>query len=62
VFVVPTCGQGEGHQVGEEVAGEVSLALVKRGGHLAPDLLRELGTHHGRDALGCLLGHLEKRG
>lgn len=53
-----TCRQGEGHQVGEEVAGEVALALVQRGGHLAADLLRQLGTHHGRDALGRLLGHL----
>lgn len=53
-----TCGQGEGDQVGEEVAGEVPLALVEGGGHLAADLLRQLGTHHRRDALCGLLGHL----
>jgi len=58
VEAVVTCGQGEGHQVGEEVAGEVPLALVQRGGDLPADLLRQLGAQHGGDALGRLLDHL----
>lgn len=37
---VLTCRQGESHQVSEEIAGEVSLALVKRGRYLTTDLLR----------------------
>lgn len=57
-----TCRQGKGDQVSEEVAGEVALPLMKRGRHLAADLLRQFGTHHGRDALGRLLGHLTTRG
>ena len=57
-MVEVTCRQGKGHQVGQEVAGEVSLALVQRGGDLPADLLRQLGTHHGGDALGRLLAHL----
>lgn len=57
---VLTCWQGEGHQISEEIAGEVSLALVKRGRYLATDLLRELRTHHGWNTLGCLLGHLQR--
>lgn len=36
---VLTCRQGESHQVSEEIAGEVSLALVKRGRYLTTDLL-----------------------
>lgn len=55
-----TCWQCEGHQVSEKIAGEVSLALVKRSGHLTADLLGQLGTHHGWDALSCLLGHLRR--
>lgn len=53
-----TCGQREGQQVRQEVAGKVSFALVQRGGDLPADLLRHLGTHHGGDALGRLLAHL----
>lgn len=53
-----TCWQREGHQVSEEVACEVSFALVEGSRHLTPNLLRQLGTHHGRDALGRLLGNL----
>lgn len=56
-----TCGQREGEQVRQEVAGKVSFALVQRGGDLPADLLRHLGTHHGGDALGRLLAHLRER-
>lgn len=56
-----TCGQREGEQVRQEVAGKVSFALVQRGGDLPADLLRHLGTHHGGDALGRLLAHLGER-
>lgn len=55
-----TCRQGEGHQVCEKIAGEVSLALVKRGRDLTTDLLCQLRTHHGWNTLGCLLGHLQR--
>ncbi len=55
-----TCWQGEGHQVSEEIAGEVPFALVKRGRNLTADLLCQLRTHHGRNTLGCLLGHLRR--
>lgn len=37
---VLTCWKGEGHQVSEEIAGEVTLALVKGGCYLSTDLLR----------------------
>lgn len=37
---VLTCRQGKGHQVCEEIAGEVSLALVEGGRYLTTDLLR----------------------
>lgn len=58
---VLTCRQGEGDQVCEEVAGEVSFALVKRGCNLATDLLSQLWTHHGWNTLGCLLGNLQNQ-
>ena len=54
-----TCRESEGDQVSEEVTGKVSFALMQRGGDLPADLLRQLGTHHGRDALSCLLAHLK---
>lgn len=37
---VLTGGQSEGHQVREEITGEVSFALMKRGCDLATNLLR----------------------
>ena len=58
---VLTCRQGEGDQVSEEVAGEVSFALVKRGRYLATDLLCQLRANHSWNTLGCLLGHLQRR-
>lgn len=58
--MVLTGRQSEGDQICEEIASEVSFALVKRGGHLAADLLGQLRTHHGWDTLGRLLGHLQR--
>lgn len=56
-----TCGQREGDQVCQEVTGKVSFALVQRCGDLSADLLRQLGTHHGGNALGRLLAHLKHK-
>lgn len=56
-----TCGQREGDQVRQEVTGKVSFALVQRCGDLSADLLRQLGTHHGGNALGRLLAHLKHK-
>lgn len=53
-----TCREGEGDQVREEIAGEVSLALMQRGCYFTADLLRQLRANHGGDTLSCLLGHL----
>lgn len=36
---VLTCRQSESYQVGEKIAGEVPLSLVKRGRYLTTDLL-----------------------
>lgn len=54
-----TCRKSEGDQVGEEVTGKVPFALVKGCCNLPPDLLSQLGAHHGGNALRCLLIHLQ---
>lgn len=55
---VATCRQRKRHKVSQKIASEVSLALMERCSNFTADLLRDLWTHHGRNALGCMLGYL----